>query len=446
MRKFILPILIILLLIPGYFIFEFSHPKTAGRFPFLVILLAVDVYLWFSIRKKVNNLPSLLKYTTIIAYWTPLALFVALTSISVFKNLNLLNSAFMTYTLGVNLVIYFTKLLIVVFFLLADLYRILFHVFRHARVKRTGKMRSSGKDAMSRGKFLRTMGMATGGLFFSGMLIGMVKWAHDFRVKYVNLQLPGLPINFHGLRIVQISDLHLGSWASANPIEEVADIIEDLDPDLVLFTGDLVNYSSPEAYKFRSALERIQSRHGVFAILGNHDYGDYVIWPDVSAKDRNMQQLYDFYEEIGWKLLRNENTVLNIDGEKLALIGVENWSSNPRFPKLGNLSEALKGTEAVPVKILLSHDPTHFEHEVSKNYPEIDLTLSGHTHGFQFGVDLKRFKWSFAQYVYKYWAGIYQVENVNKTQYLYVNRGLGTIGYPGRVGVLPEITLFTLES
>jgi hypothetical protein len=137
---------------------------------------------------------------------------------------------------------------------------------------------------------------------------------------------------------------------------------------------------------------------------------------------------------------------LNIDGEELAVIGVENWSSNPRFPKLGHLSEALKGTEAVPVKILLSHDPTHFEHEVSKNYPEIDLTLSGHTHGFQFGVDLKRFKWSFAQYVYKYWAGLYQVEHFNKTQYLYVNRGLGTIGYPGRVGVLPEITLFTLES
>jgi uncharacterized protein len=319
-------------------------------------------------------------------------------------------------------------------------------VVRHARVKRTRKPLPQDKNAMSRGKFIRTVGLATGGLFFSGMIIGMVKWAHDFRVKYITLQLPRLPKSFDGLRMVQISDVHLGSWASARPIEEVAEIVNSLEPDLVVFTGDLVNYSTPEAYKFRSALENIRSKMGIYAILGNHDYGDYVNWPSEADKEKNMQQMYDFYNELGWKLLRNEHVMLESEGEKIALIGVENWSANPRFPKLGNLPVAMAGTETAPVKILLSHDPTHFEHEVSKSYPGIDLTLSGHTHGFQFGVDLKRFRWSLAQYVYKYWAGMYQVNKGGSTQYLYVNRGLGTIGYPGRVGILPEITLFTLEA
>jgi hypothetical protein len=446
MRKYILPIIIILLLIPGYFLFAAAHPKTAERFPFMIILLAVDIYLWVSIRKKIYSLPAFLKVITIIIYWMPLAAFIVITTASSLKNLFLLNAPLIAFILGVTLVIYFSKLLTVIFFLIADIYRISIFAFRHAKVRRTGKPVHHGENVISRGKFLRTMGVATGGLFFSGMLIGMVKWAHDFRVRYVNLRFPKLPWSFEGIRIVQISDLHLGSWASTDPIEEVADIINDLDPDVVLFTGDLVNYSTSEAYRFRSALQRIQSRYGIFAVLGNHDYGDYVSWPTEEDRVKNMQQMYDFFDELGWRLLRNENAYLESEGEKLALIGVENWSASPRFPKLGNLAQALRGSGDAPVKILLSHDPTHFEHEVSKYFPDIDLTLSGHTHGFQFGVELKRFKWSFAQYVYKYWAGLYEVKKGDRSQYLYVNRGLGMIGYPGRVGILPEITLIQLES
>jgi len=274
----------------------------------------------------------------------------------------------------------------------------------------------------------------------------MVKWAHDFRVRHVSLNLRKLPSSFEGLRIVQISDLHLGSWASTDPIEEAVSIINDLDPDLVLFTGDLVNYSTSEAYRFREALSRIEARHGIYAILGNHDYGDYVNWNSEQEREENMVAMYRFFDEIGWKLLRNQHDILEIDQEMIALVGVENWSANPRFPRLGNLAKALGGTEGVPVKILLSHDPSHWEKEVSLNYPDIDITLSGHTHGFQFGVELKRFKWSIAQYVYKYWAGLYEIEKHGNPQYLYVNRGLGMIGYPGRVGILPEITLITLNS
>lgn len=446
MRKYFLLILIIILLIPAYFLFAEAHPKTAERFPFMVLLLAIDIYLWLSLKKKIGTLYVPVKVTVGIVYWLPLIAFVFLMSISSINNVNLAHPPLIGYILGVAIVAYFSKLISVIFFLLADFYRIILFVIKHARAKKTGKPIRQRTTAISRGRFLRTFGLATGGLFFSGMVIGMVKWAHDFRVRRVDLNLANLPWPFEGLRIVQISDLHLGSWASVDPIEEAAAIINDLDPDLVLFTGDIVNYSTNEAYRFKKVLESIQAKHGVFAILGNHDYGDYVNWPSEEDKAKNMTSLYDFFEEIGWKLMRNTNTVIEIEGEKLALIGVENWSANHRFPKLGNLPKALEGVEGIPVKILMSHDPTHWEKEISQNYPDIDLTLSGHTHGFQFGVELKHFRWSFAQYVYKYWAGLYEAENATKPQYLYVNRGLGMIGYPGRVGILPEITLFTLNS
>jgi uncharacterized protein len=446
MRKYFFIILIILLLIPAYFLVVEAQPKTAARFPFMVFLLAIDIYLWISLKKKIQTLHAPAKFLVGILYWMPLVAFIFLIAISSINNVSLVHPSLISYILGIAVIIYFSKLITVVFFLLADFYRIFVFVIRHFRAKRTGKPISHGGTAMSRGKFLRTMGLATGGLFFSGLVIGMVKWASDFRVRLVNINLPQLPTAFEGMRIIQISDLHLGSWASVDPIEEAAGIISDLEPDLVLFTGDIVNYSTKEAYRFREILKSIRAKYGVYAILGNHDYGEYVNWPTNEAKEKNMTLLYDFFQEIGWKLLRNENDVIEIDGEKLALIGVENWSANPRFPKLGNLPKAMEGISDIPVKILMSHDPTHWEKEVSQDYHDIDLTLSGHTHGFQFGVELKHFRWSFAQYIYKYWAGLYQVENAHKKQYLYVNRGLGMIGYPGRVGILPEITLINLES
>jgi uncharacterized protein len=446
MRKYLVPIIIVILLVPSYFLFAETHPKTAERFPFMVFLLAVDIYLWVSLKKKIDTLSLPGRFVTGLLYWIPLAAFVFLTSVSSIKNVHISHPPLIAYILGFTVVVYFSKLLTVIFFLLADLYRIILFVFRHARAKQTGKPIHHGGTAISRGKFLRTMGLATGGLFFSGMVIGMVKWAHDFRVRHVGLNLSDLPWSFDGLRIVQISDLHLGSWASTDPIEEAAGIINDLDPDLVLFTGDLVNYSTSEAFRFKEALQAIKAKHGVYAILGNHDYGDYVNWSSESDKEENLNSLYRFFDEIGWKLLRNENDIIEIDGEKLAIIGVENWSANPRFRSLGNLSKAMEGVGDIPVKILMSHDPTHWEKEVSQKFKDIDITLSGHTHGFQFGVELKHFRWSFAQYIYKYWAGLYQAENAARPQYLYVNRGLGMIGYPGRVGILPEITLLTLNS
>ncbi|HOX76798.1 MAG TPA: metallophosphoesterase [Bacteroidales bacterium] len=444
-RKYLLILGLVLLLIPAYFLFASANPKTAERFPFLVFLLAVDFYFWYSIKDQFKKLNKVLKTILSVIYWLPLGAFVVLLALTSVHKYNLTHPALVSYIFGFVMVIYLAKLITVIFFLFADIFRISLFTVRHARAKKTGRPIDHGTH-MSRGKFIRTMGLATGGLFFSGMLIGMVRWAHDFRVRRENLFLPNLPESFNGLRIVQISDLHLGSWASADPIAEAASIINDLDPDVVLFTGDLVNYSTNEAYRFRNELGRIRARHGVFAILGNHDYGDYVTWPDETAKVKNLEELYRFFGEMGWQLLRNENQVLERNGDKIAIIGVENWSASKRFPKLGNMTKAISGTENIPVKILMSHDPTHWEKEISHKFNDIDLTLSGHTHGFQFGVELKNFRWSFAQYVYKYWAGLYESTHKGKKQYLYVNRGLGMIGYPGRVGILPEITLITLNS
>jgi predicted MPP superfamily phosphohydrolase len=289
--------------------------------------------------------------------------------------------------------------------------------------------------------------LAGGGLIFSSLIFGMLKWVYDFKIHRVQISLPNLPASFDGLKIVQISDMHLGSWASSDPLDEAVAKINSLQPDLVFFTGDLVNYKTEEAFPFMEALQKVRAKYGVFVTLGNHDYGDYTRWPSPEAKKQNMTDLYHFYDEIGWKLLNNENQLFEIDGEKIAVIGVENWGAFSRFPRYGDIEKALQGTEDAEVKLLLSHDPSHWEEIITKQCPDIDVTFAGHTHGFQFGIEIKKLKWSPAQYVYKYWAGLY--ENLlegRKPQYLYVNRGLGTIGYPGRVGILPEITLFELKA
>jgi len=276
------------------------------------------------------------------------------------------------------------------------------------------------------------------------MIIGMIKWAYDFKIKALGLTLPKLPTSFNGFKIVQISDIHLGSWTQPEALQEAVNRINNLEADIIVFTGDLVNFTTREAYPFEHTLVQLKAKHGVFAILGNHDYGDYVNWETAEEKDKNISDIVDLYSRMGWHLLRNEHVLVDKSGEKIALIGVENWSAISRFPRYGNLVQASKNLDDIPVKILLSHDPTHWDAEVRKRHNDIDLTLSGHTHGFQFGIEWKNLRWSPAQYMYKQWAGLYNSTGTNADQYLYVNRGLGNIGYPGRIGILPEITLLTL--
>ena len=210
--------------------------------------------------------------------------------------------------------------------------------------------------------------------------------------------------------------------------------------DMILFTGDLVNNVAIETKDFLNEYKTLKAPYGVFSVLGNHDYGDYVAWESQTAKYENLEALKKVHADSGWRLLMNEHVAIEKDGEKIALLGIENWGGGKYFPKYGKMNEAHKGTEEYKFKILMSHDPSHWDKQVRTEYPDVDLTLSGHTHGMQFGIEIPGFKWSPVQYIYKHWAGLYKQDN----QYLYVNRGLGFLGYPGRLGIWPEITVIEL--
>jgi predicted MPP superfamily phosphohydrolase/drug/metabolite transporter superfamily protein YnfA len=293
----------------------------------------------------------------------------------------------------------------------------------------------------SRRSFIKK-GSAVVGLVPVGLMSwGIFRTAGNFKVHTVKLTLKGMPDAFKGFKIVQVSDIHTGSFFSHDRMEEAVSEILEQNADIVVFSGDLVNNRTDECYEYMDILAKIQAPLGVYSTLGNHDYGDYEGWATKEEKTQNFQEMLDVHKKLGWNLMMNEHKIFERNGEKIALLGVENWGANLRFPKYGRMNLAYPGTEDVPVKILISHDPSHWEAEVLKDYPEIQLMMAGHTHGFQFGVEIPGIKWSPSQWVYKQWAGLYE----NSGRYLYVNRGLGCIGYMGRVGIRPEITVFELS-
>mgnify|MGYP006278105365 CR=1 FL=1 len=443
MRKKYIFLTFVLLMIAGYFLLRAGLPKYSSYYPAFVVLMLLDVYLWVSVRKKVFQQKSYIAWIIGVLYWLPFVLFISLFVGSAMEPIRDWSAGFRTYAFGLVFVAYASKLITVLFLLIADLLRLFTHLIQFIRQKKRGEAIAPTGTKISRSKFLINLGLITGGVAFSGMLVGMVKWAYDFRIKRVTVSLPKLPESFRGFKIVQISDLHLGSWATEKPMKEAVDLINDLKPDLVVFTGDLVNFASSEAFPFEDLMKKIRARHGVYSVLGNHDYGDYSNWATEKEMKKNMTDLYQLYQRVGWKLLRNEHAYIRRNEDEIALIGVENWGAHGRFPKYGDVQKSMYNIKQTPVKLLLSHDPSHWEKVIRRKYPDIDLTFSGHTHGFQFGIDTPGFKWSPAQYVYKQWAGLYA--NGEKKQYVYVNRGTGFIGYPGRIGILPEITLITLD-
>lgn len=286
------------------------------------------------------------------------------------------------------------------------------------------------------------IGVALGLIPLLSLTYGLLRNPYRYKVFRREILLPDIPSTLDGLRIVQISDIHTGSLLLKNRVARSAEIINSLEPDLVFFTGDLVNNSADEADAFIDVFRQIKTRYGVYSIVGNHDYGDYTRWPSMQAKQENFEKLKEQHRKLGWDLLLNDHRRLDINGSTVGVVGVENYSAHPRFQKYGDMAIATKGMGDTDLTILLSHDPSHWDDEILKHYRGIDLTLSGHTHGFQFGFELTEdIKWSPVQYVYKRWAGLYK----EGSQYLYVNRGLGFLGYPGRVGILPEITLLTIR-
>lgn len=291
-----------------------------------------------------------------------------------------------------------------------------------------------------RRKFMSLTGLAIAGVFSILIIDGIAFGKYRHRVRRVKLKITGLPDVFKGYKIIQISDIHAGSFFNPAKLQPAIDLIKAQNADMVLFTGDMVNNYAQEFEPFVKMFAEIKAKDGKFSVLGNHDYGDYAKWRTQADKDRNIPFLTELQQQAGFELLRNEHRVIQRGEEKIYLLGVENWGIKP-FPQYGDLNKAVAGIPASAVKILMSHDPTHFDEIVKKHPANVQLTLSGHTHGMQFGLDLKNVRWSPVQYRYKKWADLYESEG----KYLYVNRGFGVIGFPGRVGIEPEITLFELQ-
>lgn len=335
--------------------------------------------------------------------------------------------------------LFFGKLIAAVFFLVDDLRRLIQWAAGKLFFSNTEGEAIQQGERISRSVFLSWVGMISGAGLFGSLIYGFGN-KYRYQLKRFQLAFSNLPPAFKGLKIVQISDIHSGSFTNKPAVMKGIDKIMAQKPDLILFTGDLVNNTADEMVDYMDVFSRLSAPMGVYSTLGNHDYGDYVHWDSKEAKAANLERLKKIHAELGWKLLVNEHVILEKNTGKIALIGIENWSAKARFPKYGDMKKAYEGTQSYPFKILMSHDPSHWDAEVRKKYSDVDLMLAGHTHGMQFGVELPGFKWSPVQYVYKQWAGLYE----EGRQKLYVNRGYGFIGYPGRVGILPEITVLEL--
>ena len=349
---------------------------------------------------------------------------------------------FFRFVCSVFLIILLCKLIGCTFLIVDDLIRLfkwLIALFKKS--ESTSPIASN--EGISRLKFFSQLAIAFTVIPAIGFIYGIVRGAYKYKIHNVNISFPNLPDEFIGFKIVQLSDIHCGSFMNADPLVKAFNLSLEQKPDIILFTGDLVNNEAAETKPYIEAFKMLKAPFGVYSCLGNHDYGDYKVWENSEAKKENLIILKNIHAECGWRLLMNENVPIEKNGQKIALLGVENWGGNLRFPKYGKLDNAHAGTESYPFKILLSHDPSHWDYQVLKEskYNDIDLTLSGHTHGMQFGIEIPGFKWSPVQYIYKNWAGLYK----KGSQYLYVNRGLGFLGYPGRLGIWPEITVIELQ-
>lgn len=345
------------------------------------------------------------------------------------------------------LVAFFTALLggfsFSVFLLIDDLRRFFIHLKnRPNQNEEPNEIKQPKADAIPRSEFLLKAGLLAGAAPLVAFRLTMKSDLYDYQVVRQDLYLNNLPKAFDGLRIGQISDIHSGSFYNKTAVLGGVEMLMREKPDLVFFTGDLVNIHSSDMRNYQDIFSKVKAPLGVYSSLGNHDYGDYIDWPSPAAKKKNFDEIVATHKNMGWDLLRNENRRLKIGSEEIGILGIENWGALSRFPKYGRMDLAVKNTDDLPVKLLLSHDPSHWRAQVLPHYPQIDMVFAGHTHGMQAGIRTKDFQWSAIEYLYSEWAGLYSERN----QQIYVNVGYGFYGLAGRVGILPEITIFTLRS
>ena len=411
----------------------------SGWWIVILILLLIDIYVFFAIKFLAHNNTDKGRIIIYSLYWA-LSAFAIIFILSFPKSDYLQRHiVFRNYAFAIIVGLFFAKLIASVFFLLDDVRRLF--VWLMAKIfPKTGVDFTHESNYISRSVFLSWVGFVLGGGLFAALMYGFSN-KYNYTVRRLKLSFENLPAAFKGLRIVQISDIHSGSFTDKKAVERGVELALKQNADLILFTGDLVNDKADEMKEYMDVFTKIAAPMGVYSTLGNHDYGDYISWPSEEAKKENLERLKAIHGKLGWRLLMNEHVALEKNGEQIALIGIENWSAFGSFPKYGRMDLAYPGSEKYPFKILMSHDPSHWDAEVRPKYSDIDLMLAGHTHGMQFGVENLYFKWSPVQYFYKEWAGLYKTGN----QILYVNRGYGFIGYPGRVGILPEITVIELS-
>jgi predicted MPP superfamily phosphohydrolase len=403
-----------------------------------VIMLLLDWYVFQSLKAVTQNQSERARLWVLSVHWVLAGL--ALLMVLVFPYASFLQDSpfFRNYVFALLVGLFLSKMIASLVFLTDDIRRgVNWLVLRF--ISSGAQELESGSLRIPRSVFLSWVGLGLGGTLFGSLLVGF-RNKYKYQLKRVSLAYNNLPAAFKGLKIVHISDIHIGSLQDKKAVEAGIQLTQQQQPDLVLFTGDLVNNKASEMEGWTDIFSGLRAPLGVYSVLGNHDYGDYVAWPSIEAKQNNLSTLQQIHAGMGWRLLMNEHIVLEKNGEKIALLGIENWGAKGRFPKYGKMQHAYPGTEQIPFKILMSHDPSHWDAQVRTEYPDIDLMLSGHTHGMQFGMENPFFKWSPVQWMYKQWAGLYEEGN----QKLYVNRGFGFIGYPGRVGILPEITLLEL--
>jgi predicted MPP superfamily phosphohydrolase len=403
------------------------------------LMLLLDFYVFQILKVVSQSAGPKTKSIVFISYWIISILALVILFILPYLHLDNYAKGVRSTVFAVIIGLFLAKLIASIFFLVDDIRRGIQWLVSKVFFRNTEGEQIGGEEGISRSVFLSWLGIAAGTGLFSSLLYGFTN-KYNYKVKRVALKYPNLPASFKGLKVLQLSDIHSGSFTDRTAVLKGVEKALALNPDLILFTGDLVNNESGEMENYMDVFSRLKAPMGVYSTLGNHDYGDYMSWPTPQAKKDNLEKLKQIHGELGWRLLMNENVLLEKGGEQIAVIGIENWSAKARFPKYGDLKKAYAGTENIPFKILMSHDPSHWDAQVRPHYGDIDLMLAGHTHGMQFGMEIPWLKWSPVQYVYKQWAGLYE----QGKQKLYVNRGFGFIGYPGRVGILPEITLIEL--
>lgn len=398
---------------------------------FLGIVLTLDFYALQSIRSVSKNTWLTVLYVLCSLFVLGNIIYQAMS----FNRSSGVNQGFYT-AFALFVLFYVPKFILIAAMFGEDVFRLFEGIYNTA----FSKANTGDAFFKARRAFIGKLALGVAAIPFLSILYGITKGKYNYKVLKYTLFYDDLPQEFDGYKVTQISDIHSGSFDEKAKIEYAVDLINEQASDVIMFTGDLVNSKTSEMLPWKSIFSRLRAKDGVFSVLGNHDYGDYLRWPSAEAKTKNFQDMLTLQKDLGFQLLLNESKFIEKDGARLAVIGVENWGKG--FKQKGDLKKATSQISKDDFKILLSHDPSHWQYEVIDDKLHYQLTLSGHTHGMQFGIEIPGvFKWSPIKWRYKYWAGLYQ----NAGQYLNVNRGFGFLAFPGRVGIWPEITVITLK-